>query len=38
MPYSAVWDYHCMRQCVPVGIEWLAEAKKYEADVLSKRN
>jgi L-rhamnose isomerase len=38
MPYAAVWDYHCMRQCVPVGLEWLTEVKKYEADVLSKRN
>ncbi len=37
MPYSAVWDYYCMRQCVPVGADWLAEVKRYEADVLSKR-
>ncbi len=37
LPYSAVWDYYCMQQDVPVGEAWLAEVKKYEKDVLSKR-
>jgi L-rhamnose isomerase len=37
MPFSAVWDYYCSQQNVPVGTNWLAEVKKYEANVLSKR-
>jgi L-rhamnose isomerase len=37
MPFSAVWDYYCMRENVPVGAAWLSDVKKYEADVLSKR-
>ena len=37
MPFAAVWDYYCSQQNVPVGTNWLAEVKKYEANVLSKR-
>ena len=37
MPFAAVWDYHCLKQGAPVGEQWLAEVKKYEKDVLSKR-
>ncbi len=37
MPFAAVWDYHCLQQGAPVGEQWLAEIKKYEKDVLSKR-
>ena len=37
LPYSAVWDYHCLLQNVPVGEAWLAEVKTYEKEVLSKR-
>jgi len=37
MPAGAVWDYYCARQNVPVGMEWMAAVKKYEADVQSKR-
>jgi L-rhamnose isomerase len=37
MPFSAVWDYHCLKQNAPVGEEWLAQVKQYEKDVLSKR-
>ena len=36
-PFAAVWDYYCEKQGVPVRDAWLAEVKKYEADVLSKR-
>jgi len=36
-PFGAVWDYYCLKQGVPVRESWLAEVKKYEADVLSKR-
>ncbi len=37
LPWSAVWDYFCLKADVPVGEEWLKEVKKYEADVLAKR-
>jgi len=37
LPFAAVWDYHCLKQGAPVGEQWLAEVKKYERDVLSKR-
>jgi len=37
MPFAAVWDYYCLKQGAPVGEQWLAEVKKYEKDVLSKR-
>lgn len=37
MPFAAVWDYYCIRQCVPVGMDWLTQVTKYETDVLSKR-
>ncbi len=37
MPFSAVWDYYCLKENVPVGIEYIAEIQKYEKEVLSKR-
>ncbi|MEI7728545.1 MAG: L-rhamnose isomerase [Verrucomicrobiota bacterium] len=37
LPFAAVWDYHCLTQNVPVGMDWLAEVKQYERDVLAKR-
>ena len=37
LPFGAVWDYYCAKQNVPVGEGWLAEVKRYERDVLSKR-
>ncbi len=37
MPFAAVWDYYCQQAGVPVGAEWLAKVKDYEARVLSKR-
>jgi L-rhamnose isomerase len=37
LPYGAVWDAYCELQGVPVGQAWLAEVKRYEKDVLSKR-
>ena len=37
MPFGAVWDYYCQSQDVPVGLAWLKELKKYEAEVQSKR-
>ena len=37
LPFGAVWDYYCETKNVPVGDSWLAEVKRYEKDVLSKR-
>lgn len=37
MPWAAVWDYYCLTRSLPVGVDWLAEVKRYEAEVLSKR-
>ena len=37
MPFAAVWDYHCLKQGVPVGRDWLEDVRAYERDVLSGR-
>ena len=37
LPFGAVWDYYCLTQGVPPGAAWLAEVKRYEADVLAAR-
>ncbi len=37
LPFGAVWDFHCRSSDVPVGADWVAEVKRYERDVLSKR-
>lgn len=37
LPFGAVWDAYCERQCVPVGPAWLEEVRTYEQNVLAKR-
>ena len=37
MPFGAVWNYHCQRQGVPAGLDWITEVKAYEEAVLSTR-
>ena len=37
LPFGAVWDEHCRRSGVPVGVAWLDEVRGYEKGVLSKR-
>ncbi|MGE0756476.1 MAG: L-rhamnose isomerase [Pirellulaceae bacterium] len=37
LPWGAVWDYYCLSAGVPVGGSWLAEVRRYEHDVLSRR-
>ena len=37
LPFSAVWDYFCAQQNVPVGDAWLSEIKAYEKNVLANR-
>lgn len=36
-PFGAVWDYYCMMNEVPVGMDWMKEVQKYEKNVLNKR-
>ncbi len=37
MPFSAVWDYYCLQEGVPTGMNYIADIQKYEEEVLSKR-
>lgn len=37
MPFAAVWDYYCVRQGVPVGMQWLDHVRNYERNVLARR-
>ena len=37
LPFGPVWDYYCQKMDVPLGMDWFAEARKYETEVLSKR-
>jgi L-rhamnose isomerase len=32
-----VWDYHCLNQDVPLDGGFLAEIRRYESEVLCKR-
>lgn len=36
-PFALVWDYYCAQKNAGVGLSWLADVKKYEEEVLSKR-
>jgi len=37
LPFNAVWDEYCVRQCVPVGFSFLDAIRTYEKDVLARR-
>lgn len=37
LPMGAVWDYYCLKAGVPAGEAWIEECKRYEREVLSKR-
>jgi L-rhamnose isomerase len=37
MPYSSVWDYYCMKQHVPIGMDFMNIIKDYDKKELSKR-
>ncbi len=37
LPFGAVWDYHCLKQGVPVGLRFMDEVRAYEKKVLAKR-
>lgn len=38
LPFGAVWDFYCESKGVPAGEQWLAEVKRYEKEILSKRD
>ncbi len=38
LPLGAVWDYHCLKQGVPAGADWLDIVRRYERDVLPRRS
>ncbi|MFC0877564.1 L-rhamnose isomerase [Saccharicrinis sp. FJH2] len=37
MPFAAVWDFYCLKEGVPTGMDYIGEIQKYEKEVLSKR-
>jgi L-rhamnose isomerase len=37
LPFGAVWDFYCLQSGVPVGAAWLEEVRRYEREVLTKR-
>lgn len=37
LPYSAVWDYYCLKNDIPVSTQWIDKVKQYEQQILSKR-
>ncbi len=37
LPFGAVWDYYCLRQDVPAGMDWMDEVRRYEQQVTGKR-
>ena len=37
MPYSAVWDYYCMKKNIPIGMDFMHVIKDYEKKELSMR-
>ncbi|WP_152053463.1 L-rhamnose isomerase [Tautonia marina] len=38
LPSGAVWDAYCLRQGVPVGLDWMDTIRSYERDVLVHRS
>jgi L-rhamnose isomerase len=37
MPFSAIWDYFCTKNAVPLERSWFSEVRIYEQEVLSRR-
>jgi len=37
-PFGTIWDYYCLQSDVPVGIDYIANIRQYEEDILSRRN
>ncbi|WP_208560029.1 L-rhamnose isomerase [Marinilactibacillus kalidii] len=37
LPFGDIWNYFCMKNNVPVGLDWYDDVKAYEQEVLSNR-
>jgi L-rhamnose isomerase len=37
LPFSAVYDYYCLKNNVPTGMDYINEVTRYEKEVLLKR-
>lgn len=37
LPVGLVWDYYCAKKGAGVGLDWINEVKRYEAEVTAKR-
>ena len=37
-PFSAVWDYYCLKNDIPLRESWLNEVERYEGEILNQRN
>ncbi len=37
-PFGAIWDFHCLKNGVHAGPDWLAEIRRYEQEVLAGRH
>jgi L-rhamnose isomerase len=37
LPWGNVWDYYCRQASAPAGLDWLADIRRYERQVLSAR-
>ena len=38
LPYATIWERLCELEDMPAGAAWLDQVRRYEADVLAKRN
>ncbi len=38
LPFGAVWDYYCLQRDVPLDTQIMDPIRRYEADVLAKRD
>lgn len=37
LPFGPVWDHYCLKNDVPMGLDWLDEVHAYEKKTLSRR-
>lgn len=37
MPFGSVWDYYCLKNAVPTGLDWIQAVQVYEKEVTLKR-
>ena len=37
LPFGVVWDYFCLKNNVPIGMDWIKNIENYEERELRKR-